>query len=218
MMTVDLNKHRQLFDAVFFSREFVGKEIWSIRSKIKILCAYMHGSDYESQPSWEIYLLINETKEFAAGELFYRYWKTKKYEKYNPEYSLSTWIRQYIYLNINNLLRKYKPRSRCDGINPRADPCAPANSNFRISFDEFSGWLDMSSTMDDPEVIVQQKELLIIAMEHFGVVNLMVIFGMESKQNILKKLNLNYDQYSKRLYRDKLAFKQVAISNGYDFY
>jgi ribosomal 30S subunit maturation factor RimM len=81
-----------------------------------------------------------------------------------------------------------------------------------------AGWLNLSSSLDDPEVIVQQKELLVIAMKHFGEDNLMVILGMESKQNHLKKYHLNYDQYTKRLYRDKLDFPKVAISNGYDFY
>lgn len=185
---------------------------------VKMLCSYRYGL-YEAFSDVDPQLLIDETKRFASGELFYHYLNTQKYEKYDPERGApSTWIRHYIFLNLNNLRRKYRPRSLADGMDGRLDPCAPGNVNFREQFDEFAGWLDMSSGMDDPEVIVQQKDLLVIAMEHFGEDNLMVILGLKSKQSILKKYNLNYHQYTKRLYRSKLDFITVAINSGYDFY
>jgi len=215
---VDLNRHRQLFEAVLFSPKFEGEEIESIRKNIKTLCRYMFGKWYVFEtpnPSG----LLEQTKKFASDELFFHYVDTEKYKKYDPNRgALSTWIRHYIYLNINNLKRKYRPRTVEEQIDTDVDPCAPRNNNFRLQFDELAGWLDMSSSMEDPELIIQQKELLGIAMKHFGAMNLMVILGMKSKQNILKKLKLNYNQYTKQLYRSKLAFTTVAISNGYDFY
>ncbi len=142
----------------------------------------------------------------------------KHYKKYNFENSPSTWIEQYIYLNINNLLRKHRPRSEVEGINARSDLCDPDNSNYRLSYEEFEGWLDMTSSLENPETLLQHKELLILSIGHFGVEDLKVILGVESKQNTLQKRNLNYDQYTKNLYLKRLAFLPVAMSSGYEYY
>jgi len=214
---VDLGRHYQLFCALLYSDNFTGNKVQSIRKKIKILCGYIHGSSWEYEPSFIRKLLINKTNSIAIEELFSSYLKSKKYLKYDPEIALiSTWIRQYVYLNINNLLRKFRPRSESEGPNTRRDIFAPCNANFRTSFEELEDWYYMGSVYENPETLLQQKELEVLALAHFGERDLRVLLGIDSKQDVILRHKLNYDQYTKLLYLKKRTFVKVVKSNGYD--
>ncbi|MBM9512009.1 hypothetical protein [Desulfogranum marinum] len=217
-MEKDLEKHHRLFWAVLCSKTWKGYKVRSLRKKVRVLCGYLHGSSYEHEPHHVKKTLIHKTNEYVVDEMFYAYMDKKHWQKYDLAHSLSTWILQYIYLNINNLLKRHKPRSIAEGISPKADLCDPNNINFLLSYEEVEDWLDMRPEKESPENILQHKELLLIAIEHFGIEDLRVILGMESKWNTIRDRKLNYDQYTKQLYLKQIAFKPVLLSNGYEFY
>ena len=58
--------------------------------------------------------MLDRTKERIIDELYYNYVEKGHYQKYDPDYSLSTWIVNYIYLNINNLVRSRNPLAQID--------------------------------------------------------------------------------------------------------
>ena len=84
-MEVDLDRHLQIFRAMFYSPRFYGRKVRSFRKKVKILCGYINGSSYEFEPDYVKDALINKTQEFIIDELFFRYVDKKHYKKYNFE-------------------------------------------------------------------------------------------------------------------------------------
>ena len=211
-----LERHYNIFRAVLFSTSFTGPKIDSIKKGIKILCVYLNGSSYNQASYNEKRFVIEESKKFAMDELFYRYIIKEAYKKYNNINSESTWIVQYIYLNIKNLVREYRPRTISDGIDTRRDIHHNCNKNYIISYDKVEELINMDSSYGNPEDILSHKQLFYIMLDFFGWRDLNVLLGIISKKQIIIDYKFNYDQYSKHLYRKKLQFRIVLKQYGYD--
>lgn len=211
----EIKRDYQIFNAVMFSTKFSGAKIQSIKSKIQTLCGYLYGHSFETEHRF-VAGLINLTKEFAVNELFYHYMTKGHYKKFDDEHSLSTWIVQYIYLNINNLLRRYRPRPLNEDADTRYDVCDVRNKNFTVSTADCEDWLFLPSEQGTPEEILMAKQLIGLMYEHFNRFDISVMFGEASIQEVITQNNWNYDQYTQSLCRRRKGFRAVLRTHGYD--
>ncbi|MBM9514713.1 hypothetical protein [Desulfogranum marinum] len=212
----DLDRHCHLFKAVLFTNKFTGPEAFSIQQQIKILAKYRHGKSNEFEERMHNKFVMYETKEFAFRELFDHYFTEKHYLKYDGIHSLSTWIVQWIFLNIRNLVRKHRPRPKDEGLNTRFDILDPRNKNFVISISDYEHWFDLPSWGTSPEETLSAKQLFRIMCEFFNKNDLNVMVGRKTIKDVITENGWNYDQYVKWLSRRKEKFKQVVIANGYN--
>ncbi|NTV13463.1 MAG: hypothetical protein HGA96_05970 [Desulfobulbaceae bacterium] len=211
----DLFRHQQVFRAVLFSSRFRGEHAAKIQEEVRIIASYLHGNDFEFAPSFVKWTIINDTKEVIADELFYHYLEHRHYEKFDQAHSISTWVTNYILLNIRNLRRRYRPRSREEYIAKNTDIYDERNKNFRLSYEEYEDWLDMTECLDNPEIILSAKELFNLMLGHFGKRNVQVMIGMITMRDAAVATGLNYDQYAKRLSLKRELFIQALYDIGY---
>lgn len=212
---LDLLRHQQVFKAVLFSPRFRGQYAAKIQDEVRTIASYLHGNDFEFAPSIEKRDIINETKAVIADELFYHYLEQRHYEKFDRSHSISTWVTNYIHLNIRNLRRQYRPRSQDEYIAKNSDIYDERNKNFRISYDEYQDWLDMAEGYGNPEIILLAKELLNLMLGHFGELNVQVLLGIVSRRDVIIRCGINGKQYDKRLNRQRELFIKSLYNINY---
>jgi DNA-directed RNA polymerase specialized sigma24 family protein len=83
-----------------------------------------------SSIQYKIFVLKNEyelTDEEIVNELFEAYWERGHYRKFDEtKGSLNNWIARYVWLYLNNLLRKYAVRAKYDSAK-KIDPLDQRN-------------------------------------------------------------------------------------------
>jgi hypothetical protein len=201
-----LEHHYRLFREALYSDNFTGPKVDNIRSKALVLCKYENGDEYRYAPKRKKLHLFNDAKDTVIYELWYTYLDKGHYKLYDPQYSPATWVVSYIHKNINNLIRKRKPRSLERGIDPRTDILDEQNINFRASYDDYQDWLNLNGGLDNPESILIAKEFLGMALGHFGEVGTQVLVGMVDRQEAAVSYGLSYECYSKQLERQRVDF------------
>lgn len=211
-----LEEHYGLFAALLFSTEFVGYRIRSIHRNIQKLAEYQHGSELHDVPDLLKAVLINQTKEFALSNLFDRYLEGRGWEKFDNQHSPSTWIVAYTYWEMLNILRSNRPNSLEEGPCWNVDIYDPRNQNFRLAFEEVAGWLDLSSTKDNPETILECKQLVKLALMVLGVRDMRVMLGIDTVESVLEKYNYTEGQYKMILSRKRQLLRLLLLKNGYE--
>jgi len=209
----DLTRHYEIFKAVIFSKRFTGFKARLIQDKLKLLRVYLYGH-YE-QHRFERICNLNETKSFALEELYFHYVDRKHYKKYDGLHSISTWIVHYIYHNINNLVRRYRPRTSGEGVDTNFDLLDGRNKNFVLYASEYEDWLELPNEYTNPENILVAKQLLEMMYSYFGKRDLDVIIGKATMLDVIKRYRFNYDQYWVSLNRRKEKFRSVLMAKGY---
>jgi hypothetical protein len=68
---------------------------------------------------------------------------------------------------------------------------------------------------ENPEDILMGKQLMEMAMNHFGDSDLAVILGLKDKRDEAKRIGLDYDSYRKRLQRKLNQFRSILNGDGY---
>ena len=211
----NLLRHHQIFKAVLFSGKFRGDHIEKIKDEVITITSFIHGFDYDFAPIAEKLAIINDTKELIVNELFYHYLEQRHYENFNHHYSLSTWIVTYIYWNIRNLRRRYRPRCSDDYIGRNTDIYDERNKNFRLPYDEYQEWVDMTESADDPEAILSAKQLLQMMLGFFGEIDTQVLLGMIPRSEAVLRCGLNRKQYERRLNGQRELF--IKALNDIDY-
>jgi hypothetical protein len=210
-----IQEHQRMFRVVLWSDDFTGSKMETIRRKTMVLCQFLYGADY-TYGSWDKKkLLISRTKEKVIDELLYNYITREHYLKYDHQYSLSTWLVEYIYKNINNLLRRYRPRAVDERIDDRTDIFDEQNINFRVPYEDYLASASIYVSLDEPEAILTAKELLNMMLGHFGEVDTQVILGMLDRFEAAEAQGISYDLYSKRLSRRRDLFIEQISNLGY---
>ena len=159
--------------------------------------------------------MLVHTKERIIDETFFHYEDREHYLKYDQIHSLSTWIVNYIYLYINNLVRKYRPRSLEEGVDDRSDIFDEAYVNFRVEYKDYLDFANISTSTDDPESILSAKELLNLMLGFFGELDLQVLFGIRDRYEVAEAQGITYDAYSKRLNKRAEQFISIIKQLGY---
>jgi len=151
-----------MFYHVLWSEKFTGSKIMAVRDKVCLLCEYLHGYNYTEGTESVKADYINQTKELVFDELTYNYYTRRHNDKYDGKHSVSTWIATYIYNNINNILRKHKPRAvdPDKGIDDRSDIFDEAYVNYRLPLEDYWDSVYMREPTLNPEHILIGRELL----------------------------------------------------------
>ena len=212
---LDLSRHYKMFLAVFWSESFSGMKMEIIKRKTKLLAHYFFGSEYSTGTYLEKKKMLDRTKERIIDELYFNYVEKGHYQKYDPDFSLSTWIVNYIYLNINNLVRKYRPRSLEEGVDDRSDILDEAYINFCVEYEDYLDFANISTSTDDPENVLSAKELLSLMIAYFGEMDTQVLLGMRDRYEVADAQGITYDTYSKRLNRRRHQF--IVILKRLDY-
>jgi DNA-directed RNA polymerase specialized sigma24 family protein len=210
-------QHHKMFYHVLWSDKFTGKKIRAVRDKVCLLCEYLHGYNYTEGTESAKADYINQTKELVFDELTYNYITRRHYDKYDGKHSVSTWIATYIYNNINNILRKHKPRAvdPYKGIDDRSDIFDEAYVNYRLPLEDYWDSVYMRDPTLNPEHILIGRELLGMVLAYFGELDTQVMLGIRSSEEVALAQRLRVDSYNKRLYRRKLMFKEQLERIGY---
>ena len=211
----DLPRHHRMFRLIFFSNSFNGAKMESIKRKTKLLAHYFFGSEYSFGTYKEKQEMLIRTKERIISELFFNYMEREHYLKYDSKYSLSTWVVNYIFKNINNLVRKYRPRSLDENVDSRSDIFSEAYVNFRVEYQDYLDFANFGSSTDNPENILLAKELLNSMLGFFGELDLQVLLGMVDRYEVAEAQGLTYDAYTKRLNKRKKQFSSILEQIGY---
>jgi len=211
----NLPRHHRMFRLIFFSDKFNGVKMKSIERKTKLLAHYFFGSEYTFGTYEEKQEMLIRTKERIIDELFFHYEDREHYLKYDSSYSLSTWIVNYIHLYINNLVRKYRPRSLDEGVDDRSDIFDEAYVNFRVEYKDYLDFSNISTSTDNPESILLAKELLDLMLGFFGELDLQVLLEMRDRYEVAEAQGITYDAYSKRLNKRTQQFISIIKQLGY---
>jgi hypothetical protein len=211
----ELSRHYRMFRLVFFSDRFNGVKMASIERKTKLLCKYFFGSEYTFGTDLERQEMLMRTKERIIRELYFNYFERGHYRKYDRKHSLSTWVVNYIYKNINNLVRKYRPRSLDEDVDDRSDIFDEAYVNFRVEYEDYLDFANISTSTDDPENILLAKELMNLMLGFFGELDLQVLLGMRDRYEVSEAQELTYDAYTKRLNKRVERFIRILKRLGY---
>jgi len=212
-----LTEHHKMFYHVLWSEKFTGSKVEFVRNKVELLCEYLHGYNYTEGNESAKADYINQTKELVFDELTYNYFTRRHYDKYDGKHSPSTWILTYIYKNINNILRKHKPRAvdPDKGIDDRSDIFDEAYVNYRLPLEDYYDSVYIRDPTLNPEHILIGKELLEMVLAYFGELDTQVMLGIRTSREVALAQRLREDSYNKRLYRRKLMFMEELERIGY---
>lgn len=190
--------------------------MYSINRKLFLLCDYIFGDEYLNAIKVERQVMNNHVRELVVDELFYGYLTQKHYEKYDPQYSLSTWVATYIHNNINNIIRKHAPRDpKKLGRKPKGDFLDIRNGPLWTSIEDRQEWLNTGDYTENPEVILSARQLLALMLDFFGEVDTKVLLKLEDKAQVVIAAGINAGQYDFHLRQKRQLFIQKLHTIGY---
>lgn len=210
-----IEEHYRIFRSVMFSDKYKGVKPSRIGTNSNLLCRYLYGEEYDLATKSQKLHLLNKAKEIVIEEIWLDYVEKDHSRKYDGIHSPSTWAVAYLDNNIRNLVRRYRPRSPDEGISPLFDVLDEKNKNFRASYEDYQGWLNLSECDDSPENILMAKELLNMMLAYFGLRETQVLLGMTSRTEVCRSLGLNRKTYDQRLNRLRLNFLDYLYKSGY---
>ena len=139
------------------------------------------------------------------------------HERYNPNYScLKTYVLNFCYYGVLSLVRECERLDGCGNHQrQRGDKDVHVQAIGRAyepyEEDGIEGFIDS----DTPEDLMLAKELMQMAVDHFGQVDLEVLLGAKDRNSEAENLGLSYDTYLKRLHRKRQSFRPVLKDAGY---
>jgi len=138
-------------------------------------------------------------------------------EKHQLENALSTFIVHSINYTLSSLLRKCDTHRRHYSEISLEKLLRDMGGNLdEVSLDFLTG-IGAESLVDftTPEEMIIGKELLELMINHYGLDDVLVLLGYESRQAAADRLEMPYDTFCKRLLRKTLLFLPVLHQAGY---
>lgn len=133
-------------------------------------------------------------------------------ERYDPDKAkVSTFVVGFINKALNNLLRKATAQKRKE---PYTVPYTEDEQIQVAGLHQGNGPVELCDAIT-PEDYCIGKELLELALEHFGRKDTEVLLGLEDRKAAAEELDLDYQAYCKRLARKTSMFKNILSQAGY---
>jgi len=169
-----------------------------------------------------LYHRYEMTREEIIEYVKWQFKRQRKHRKFKPNKScLETYVLNFTYFTLLTFIRQCKKH---EAGRKKEIPFAKLSDYEAIdsigsSIESFErqgieGLIDE----DDPEQIVNRKQLMKIATDYFGDNDLAVILGIRSKRAEARRLGIKYDTYRKRLQRKLAMCRSNFEDMGYDLY
>jgi len=175
---------------------------------------------------------MNQSIQKLVKLLYYQYGVSRKeiiehlkwkfedqgyHERYNPNYScMKTYVLNFCYYGVLSLVRECERLDNCKahikqpgGKDDHVQAIGRAYEPYEE--DGIEGFVDS----DTPEDLILAKELMQMALDHFGQADLEVLLGVRDRISEAKNLGLSYDAYLKRLHRKRRSFRSILKDTGY---
>jgi hypothetical protein len=167
----------------------------------------------------QLYHQYGITRDDIAANLFYTFWKRKRHIKYDAKLGTSlesyvAWFAYYQLLTIIEQCRQYLQKRRTVPLADHYVGDRISRSGMSIEPFEREGFEELVNP-DTPEDMIINKELMEMALNHFGEDDLEVLLGASSREDEAKRLNIDYFAYCKRLSRKKKRFRSHLKKIGY---
>jgi hypothetical protein len=170
----------------------------------------------QKRVNW-LYYQHGVSREEIIEHLKWKFEDRRYHERYNPNYScLKTYVLNFCYFGVLSLVRECKKLDNCTahlnqrgGKDVHVQVIGPAYEPYEV--DGVEGLVDT----DTPEALMLAKELMQMALDHFGQADLEVLLGVRDRLSEADNLGLSYDAYLKRLHRKRRSFKSILNQAGY---
>ena len=166
-----------------------------------------------------LYRRYGMTREEIIEYVKWKFKCQRKHYKFDPEKScLETFVLNFTYFAMLSLVRQCEDH---EAGNEKEIPFSQLPDYEPIktigqSIDSFER-MGIEGIINDenPEDILMGKQLMEMAMNHFGDSDLAVILGLKDKRDEAKRIGLDYDSYRKRLQRKLNQFRSILNDVGY---
>jgi len=166
-----------------------------------------------------LYRRYGMTREEIIEYVKWKFKCQRKHYKFDPEKScLETFVLNFTYFAMLSLVRQCEDH---EAGNEKEIPFSQLPDYEPIktigqSIDSFER-MGIEGIINDenPEDILMGKQLMEMAMNHFGDSDLAVILGLKDKRDEAKRIGLDYDSYRKRLQRKLNQFRSILNGDGY---
>jgi len=166
-----------------------------------------------------LYRRYGMTREEIIEYVKWKFKCQRKHYKFDPEKScMETFVLNFTYFAMLSLVRQCENH---EAGNEKEIPFSQLPDYEPIktigqSIDSFER-MGIEGIINDenPEDILMGKQLMEMAMNHFGDSDLAVILGLKDKRDEAKRIGLDYDSYRKRLQRKLNQFRSILNGDGY---
>lgn len=159
------------------------------------------------------------TRKEIIEYLKWEFERRKMHRRHNPDKScLETYVLTFCYYGVLSMVRKCKKylgeKSSIPQLQDKHGEKIDGRSGASYEPYEEDG-IEELLELDTPEDIVIGKELVDMALDHFGQDDLEVLLGAKNRVTVARQLGIGYDTYQKRLERKRQRFRAILHQAGY---